>query len=75
VDGGVEQLFDLRTDPGELANLVPAGSPVLPGLRTELGRWREACRTLADRLGPTGAGVAVDAETAARLKALGYLGE
>jgi arylsulfatase A-like enzyme len=75
VDKGSEQLFDLRRDPGEEQNLAASGPPTLSALRGELGRWREACRTLADRFGPSGPGVAVDAETAARLKALGYLGE
>ena len=75
VDRGAEQLFDLRADPGEQRNLAASAPPVLPALRGELRSWREACRTLADRLGPTGPEVAVDAETAERLKALGYLGE
>ena len=75
VDRGAEQLFDLRADPGEQRNLAASAPPVLPALRGELRSWREACRTLADRLGPTGPEVPVDAETAERLKALGYLGE
>jgi arylsulfatase A-like enzyme len=75
VDRDAEQLFDLRTDPREQRNVAASAPPALPALRGELGRWREACRPLAARLGPSGPGVAVDAETAARLKALGYLGE
>jgi len=75
VDRGAEQLFELRADPGEQRNLAASAPPVLPALRGELRSWREACRPLADRLGPTGPEVAVDAATAERLKALGYLGE
>jgi arylsulfatase A-like enzyme len=75
VDRDSEQLFDLRTDPGEQRNIAASAPPALPALRGELRGWRDACRTLADRFGPTGPEVAVDAETAERLKALGYLGE
>ena len=75
VDGGREQLFDLRADPGEEHDLAPSGPPALGALRAELTRWREACRPLAAHLGPRGPGITADAETAARLRALGYLGE
>jgi arylsulfatase A-like enzyme len=75
VDRGVEQLFDLRTDPGEEKNLLPSAPPPLAALRAELTGWREACRPLAARLVPRGPGVTADAETAERLRALGYLGE
>jgi arylsulfatase A-like enzyme len=74
-DRGVERLFDLRADPGEEHDLAPSSPPALGALRTELTRWHEACRPLAARLGPRGPGIAADAETAARLRALGYLGE
>jgi len=75
VDRSVEQLFDLRADPGEEKNLAPSAPPPLAALRAELTGWREACRPLAARLGPRGPGVTADAETAERLRALGYLAE
>jgi arylsulfatase A-like enzyme len=75
VDRGAEQLYDLRTDPGEQRNLAPAAPPALGALRAALARWRAACAPLAARLGPRGPGVAADAETVRRLRALGYLAE
>ena len=75
VDRGAEQLFDLRSDPAEQRNLAASAPPSLATLRGELGRWREACAALAARLGPSGPGGELDAQTAERLRALGYLGE
>jgi hypothetical protein len=75
VDGTSEQLFDLSTDPGERTNLALVRPAVLATLREELARWREVCRALAARFGPLDGGIGPDAETARRLRALGYLKE
>lgn len=73
VDRGSEQLFDLATDPAEQQNLAAAAPPALATSRATLARWRAACRPLAERLAPVGRGVAADADTVRRLRALGYL--
>jgi hypothetical protein len=72
VDGGGDQLYDLRLDPAETTNRIgDAGTDVGP-LKAALEQWR---RTLvrqgeADAAPKTGG---VDALIAARLKDLGYM--
>jgi arylsulfatase len=72
VDGGVEQLFDLATDPGEVRDLAPTQPDQVASARADLARWRAAQRVLAARLGPAGT-VIPDAETVRQLRALGYV--
>jgi arylsulfatase A-like enzyme len=73
VDGSSERLFDLAADPAERRNVVGERPDALATMRDELARWRESCRPLAARIGPRTESAAPDAETARRLKALGYL--
>jgi arylsulfatase A-like enzyme len=65
-DNGEEELFDLRTDPGERENRVTAQPDVARRYRKRLG---ETIQLDVEGAGPE----AIDPETAARLRALGYL--
>ncbi len=62
---GAPELFDLRTDPGETRNLAASDPETSARLAVVLARWRAQ----------PGAAAAqdVDADTAARLRALGYV--
>jgi len=60
------ELYDLRTDPGETRNLAPAKGALVEGMAARV-------RTLAHPPNGSRARDAVDAETAQRLRALGYV--
>jgi arylsulfatase A-like enzyme/tetratricopeptide (TPR) repeat protein len=60
------ELYDLQHDTGENADRAAADPPRLEGLRRELQKMMTTVTPVAGR--------AIDAETAARLEALGYLG-
>ena len=64
------ELYDLREDPGELANIATDQPDVVEGLRQELGNWR-ARET--KRYAPDQAETIDDEIIKERLRALGYL--
>lgn len=69
IHGPTPELFDLREDPDELHDLVPSMPAEATRMRDALQRWMT---TTADA-SVSGAVLAVDEETVARLAALGYL--
>jgi arylsulfatase A-like enzyme len=73
VDGRTEQLYDTAADPAEQRDVAADRPDQLASARLRLGLWREQCRPLATRLAPRGDGVAPDADTLGRLRALGYV--
>jgi arylsulfatase A-like enzyme len=73
VDGQTEQLYDTAADPHEQFDVAAERPAQVATMRKRLGVWREACGPLAARLAPRGDGVAPDAATLARLRALGYV--
>jgi hypothetical protein len=73
VDGNEERLFDLSADAGERENVLPARPAEAAALRDVVAAWRVANRPLAAVLGPRDGRVAPSAETARRLRALGYV--
>ncbi len=73
IRGRQELLFDLRDDPAEKRNLLPAGKDRLYPLRLGLDRFSEASFSLKARFG-TGKAPELDPETRRQLEALGYIG-
>ena len=67
------ELYDLASDPGETANLVPAQAPRAQAMRAGLGKFLDAERAAAAaRAG--GPAPAVATELLEKLGALGYVG-
>jgi len=64
------ELYDLRLDPGEEKNLAALDTL---RLRRTANRYRLFKRTLAERRAQLSGRVALDAESAQRLRALGYI--
>jgi arylsulfatase A-like enzyme len=62
-----EYVFDLRADPGERRNLAGLDLPEVLWLRSRLRAWTAAAETADGETAPA------DAETRARLRALGYV--
>jgi arylsulfatase A-like enzyme len=73
VDGDEERLFDLSGDVGERENVVAARPADAAALRDLLEAWRVQSRKLAAVFGPRDGRVAPSADTARRLRALGYV--
>jgi len=76
--GGDAYLFDLTSDPKELAATGPdddAGAAELRATQAELGAALERCDSFREMLGTAGAeALDVSAEIEAQLRALGYFG-
>ncbi len=68
IDGAAPELFHLPEDPGELDDRFADEPRRAAELRRQLERW-----AAADRATDRGATLAVDAETQAKLRSLGYL--
>ena len=68
IDGPAPELYHLRSDPGELDNRLEAEPRQAASLQRQLER-----RIAADRATDSGAILAVDAATQAKLRSLGYL--
>ena len=73
IDGNEERLFDLSADAGERENVVAARPGDAAALRDVVEAWRVANRPLAAVFGPRDGRVAPSADTARRLRALGYV--
>jgi len=73
LDGDDERLFDLSTDAAERENVLGTRPADAAALRDLLAAWRVQCRDLAAVFGPRDGRVAPNAETARRLRALGYV--
>ena len=72
VDAPVPELYDLKTDPGEVRNLAPEDPTRAAAMAERLAAWRAASETAS-----SGAGSAkrvMSPEEEARLRSLGYLG-
>ena len=70
--GNAEELYDLRSDPKEHAN-VAAQNPVLAGYYRQLMRRRTGFELDTGGLSVQGGEVELDAETIRRMRALGYV--
>jgi tetratricopeptide (TPR) repeat protein len=67
------ELYDLATDPGEMANLAPAQTTRAATMRAALGKYLDAERAAVARAGGASA-PAVAPEILEKLGALGYVG-
>ena len=70
---GGEDLYDLEADRRETVNLCASEKPRCSRFRDQLLQWEAGMREAKVRLGlPRASEAAIDQETAARLRALGY---
>jgi arylsulfatase A-like enzyme len=72
LEGTTERLFDRDGDPGERADVAATAPDTVAAMRSRLGAWREATRSLASAFRPLSTATP-DAETLRRLRALGYV--
>lgn len=70
----VDELFDLRQDPGETRNVIGAEPGIADSLRTILMGWLTEQREMKDHIA-AGAPVVMDERTRQELRALGYAGD
>jgi arylsulfatase A-like enzyme len=69
---GRKELYDVRKDPREKADLSQANAGVVQGLEVKLSSWQEEERRIAGTYQKGGTAKLTPAETE-RLRALGYL--